>query len=91
MLQTEDLLTLTELAKRVPGRPHSSTLWRWARRGVKSRCGGRVRLEHMRAGARVLSSWDAFCRFAEALAEADAAHFSQPDDRPIAEPEAVPA
>ncbi len=30
-----DALSLSEAAKAIPGRPHVSTLWRWATRGVR--------------------------------------------------------
>ena len=32
-----DYLTLSQAAKTLPGRPHVSTLWRWATRGVRDR------------------------------------------------------
>lgn len=91
MMHMDNLLTLTELAKRTPGRPHASSLWRWCRKGVKSRAGQQIQLEHVRIGARVFSSAQALERFGQRLAQADAAHFGQPDDRLIAETEAVPA
>ena len=86
MLPMEDLATLTELAKGLPGRPHSSTVWRWCRKGVKSRSGDRIQLEHVRIGARVFSSPQAVEQFGRRLADADASHFSQPDDRNIHSP-----
>jgi Protein of unknown function (DUF1580) len=64
----EQLMTLTELAKRTPGRPHSSTLWRWCRRGVNG-----VRLEYRKVGRRIFSSAQAMDRFTRAAAEAEPA------------------
>ena len=76
---TPNLLTLTEAAHRLPTRPNVSTVWRWCRKGVLSRAGGRVRLEHVRLGGRVLVPADALMRFGRELAEADAEHFDTPD------------
>jgi hypothetical protein len=30
-----ELITLTQLARRLPNRPHLSTVWRWTRRGIR--------------------------------------------------------
>ena len=49
------LITLTEAAKITPGRPSTNCLWRWCRRGVLSRGGERVRLEHGESEARYLA------------------------------------
>ncbi len=69
-LQAEQLLSLTDAAKALPPidgtRPHSSTVWRWCRRGLKG-----VRLEHVRLGHRVCTSLDALARFSQRLAETD--------------------
>ena len=75
-----NLLTLTEAARRLPTRPNVSTIWRWCRKGVLSRAGQRVRLEHVRMGGRVLVPADALMRFGKELAEADAAHFDPDGD-----------
>ena len=73
-------LTLAQAAHRCPGEPHPSALWRWARRGLKSRSGRRVRLGHVRAGRGIFTTlaW-LDCFFAE-LAEADLPHFREHDD-----------
>ncbi len=55
-IQTEQLLTLAEAAKRLPTRPHVSTIWRWAATGG---------LETVRLGGRVYTSIEAIERFAE--------------------------
>lgn len=49
-------LTLAQAAKLAPGRPSSCAVWRWARRGVKSRSGRRVRLKHIRVGRRLFTT-----------------------------------
>ena len=46
MDETPKYITLTEAAKVAPGRPSTSCLWRWCRKGVISRNGERVRLKH---------------------------------------------
>ena len=46
-------LSLAEAAAASPGRPHLATVWRWCRKGIKTRAGVRVKLEHIRAGAKL--------------------------------------
>ena len=46
---TGEYINLTEAAKRSPGRPHSASIWRWMRKGVLSRSGERITLDHIRA------------------------------------------
>ena len=68
MLHDEQVLTFSEAASRLPrfhGRKvHTSTLWRWARKGVKG-----VRLETRRLGGRFVTSLEALERFSKKLAE----------------------
>lgn len=52
------LITLTEAAKITPGRPSTNCLWRWCRRGVLSRGGERIRLEHRRIGGKIFTALD---------------------------------
>jgi hypothetical protein len=33
----QNALSINEIAKLVPGRPHTATIWRWITRGVKGR------------------------------------------------------
>ena len=67
MLLSEKIFTFAEAAKHLPRidgrRPHTSTVWRWARRGI-----GGVRLECLRVGGRYVTSAEALERFAEQLA-----------------------
>ena len=69
-IENETVLSLVDAARHVPavaGRtPHTSTLWRWCRRGVRG-----VRLEYIRIGRRICTSQEALARFFKALAEAD--------------------
>ena len=73
--KVENGLTLAEAARLVPGQPHPSCLWRWARYGIKARGGERVRLEHSRFGGRVFTSREALETFGRTLAERDAEYF----------------
>jgi Protein of unknown function (DUF1580) len=72
---TTDYITMTEAAKCSPGRPHISTIWRWARKGVKARNGSRINLEHIRAGGRLFTTEASLERFFKAVAEADQGYF----------------
>lgn len=69
-LLTESTLSLSQAACELPklgGRKlHASSLWRWARKGVRG-----VKLEYVRLGGRILTSREALARFAQRLAEAD--------------------
>lgn len=73
MDKTEPLITLAEARRLLPTRPDISTLWRWARKGVKG-----VRLEYLRVGAKIVTSEAALRRFGAALAATD----DNPDPRP---------
>jgi len=75
-------LTLSEAATRCPRRVHMSTMWRWARRGVRARNGQRVHLEHVRIGGRVMVEETALGEFFRALAQADIAGFDAESDAP---------
>ena len=68
MLATEKCFPFDEVVERLPrfgGRSiHPSTLWRWARHGVRGH-----RLETRRLGARLVTSLEAIDRFTLVLAE----------------------
>ena len=55
---SEDLLSLPAAAGEFPGRPHCSTVWRYATRGI----GGNT-LETIRVGGKVFTSREACRRF----------------------------
>lgn len=67
-MESEDLLSLAEAAKILPGRPHVSTLWRWATPGVGP---DRTRLETISIGGRRFTSRQALARFVLALSGRD--------------------
>lgn len=75
----ERLLSLSEASRLIPlhgGRhPHTSTLWRWCRRGLKG-----TRLEYVRGGRAILTSEEAVGRFLNRLAEMDDLDFT-PDEQ----------
>lgn len=73
--QSDPYITLAEATKLAPGRPSANAVWRWARKGVKSRAGPRVYLRHIRAGGRILTTAAWVEQFAHDLAAADAEHF----------------
>lgn len=74
-----DYLTLTEAARTLPNNPHPASVWRWCRKGVASRCGRRVKLNHIRLGGKLYVTDEDLQRFGQELAEADAEHFDEAD------------
>jgi hypothetical protein len=71
----EDLLTLSQAAKVAPGRPSSNCVWRWCRRGLSSRAGERVYLQHVRVGGKIYTRTQWLDQFWRTLADADVQHF----------------
>ena len=72
----EELLTLSEAAALLPGRPSIPTIWRWRIRGVKGR-----RLESVAIGGKVFTSREALARFARHLGGSDAPIIRSPHQR----------
>ena len=72
----ENLLSLAEAAKKIPNRPSNSAIWRWCRKGLRSRSGQLIRLKHVRVGGRIYTSEPYVTDFFHAVAEADIAYFS---------------
>lgn len=77
------LLTISEAANECPRRTSATSIWRWARKGLKARTGERVHLRHVRVGGMVMIPRDALGEFFQSLADADAEHF---DRRPTLTP-----
>jgi len=69
-LQHESIVSFAEAARFLPQisgkRLHTSTIWRWARRGLRG-----VTLEHAWLGGRVFTSKEALTRFVNKLADAE--------------------
>ena len=78
-MTTDRLISLSEAAKITPGRPHTATLTRWCRPGIKARTGERVRLRHWRVGRKIFTTAEALEEFFERTAEADLPHFENRD------------
>jgi len=79
-LPSSELISLGEAAKHSPGRPSANCVWRWCRKGVRARCGQRVRLRHVRVGGKIFTSARWVDEFGQQVAEADAAYFANCDD-----------
>ena len=52
----KDLITLAEAARIAPARPSTNCVWRWCRKGVLSRGGERIRLQHQRVGGIIFTT-----------------------------------
>ena len=80
MLNDEHICTFAQATRVLPEvngrRPHPSTIWRWARKGVFG-----IKLETRRIGGRFVTSREALERFARRLAEVDAAERPEPTDQ----------
>ena len=78
-----DLLSLEQAKHYVPGdrKPGYLTMWRWARKGLMPKGGGRrIRLRHVRMGCNLFTKEKWMLEFAERLAEADAQHFEDENE-----------
>ena len=82
----EEHITLSQAARLAPGRPSSNCVWRWCREGVKAASGTRVRLKHVRFGARIYTTRQWLSDFGLALAEADTAYFDRGEQAPVPDP-----
>lgn len=71
----EKHISLAEVARIAPGRPSTNCVWRWCRRGVKSRTGERIRLQHVRMGGMIYTTARWLEEFGQELADADAKYF----------------
>ncbi len=70
-MMPDDYLSLTDVAKVTPGRPSTNCVWRWCRRGVLSRSGERIRLQHVRMGGMIYTTHAWLEKFGHLLAAAD--------------------
>lgn len=70
MEELSDLIPLTTAANICPHRPHPSTVWRWALKGVAAPDGSRIRLRHARVGRRAFTTRQWLLDFFKAAAEA---------------------
>ncbi len=72
VVSNEEMLSLSQAAKLLPGRPHAASLWRWSRLGVTTHSGQRVRLRVGRLGRRLFTKIEWLEEFARQCAELDA-------------------
>jgi hypothetical protein len=75
MVQKQKYITLAQAAQISPGRPSANAVWRWCRKGLRSRGGRRIRLEHVRIGGRIFTTELWVHEFGRRLAEADTEYF----------------
>jgi len=64
-LLVEDMISLAEAARRLPGKPHPATISRWQRHGLKGK-----KLETVVVGGRRYTSVEALSRFIDATTRA---------------------
>jgi hypothetical protein len=64
-INREQLLTFTQAAKLLPGRPNVATLWRWRTAGCRG-----VKLETVLVGGKRYTSQEALQRFVDATTAA---------------------
>ena len=84
MPNADEYISLGEAAKLAPGRPSACAVWRWCRKGIKSRSGQRIKLNHVRAGGKIFTTKAALDTFSQAVTEADQEHFDQvPNTLPV--------
>ena len=75
-------LSLAQAAQMAPANPSPNTVWRWCRKGVKSRAGHRVHLVHVRVGGKLFVEQPALDQFFKALSDADAEYFADEEVSP---------
>lgn len=75
MNKDKNYISLLQAAALAPSRPSISAIWRWARKGVKTRSGRIVKLAHIRSGRAIFTTKEDLERFFHELAEGDASHF----------------
>jgi len=72
-----EYLTLPQAAKACPSRTHESALYRWIVKGVLSRSGARIKLEHLRVGRKMFTTREWLFTFFRELAAANVAYAEQ--------------
>jgi len=70
-----EFITLTQAANASPGRPSTNCVWRWCRKGVKSRNGQTLRLQHVRMGGKMFTKHAWLEEFGRQLTAADQEYF----------------
>src|SRR5262249_4955665 len=62
-LDGEELVSIQAAARKAPGGPCATTVWRWAKKGVPDGTGGRLKLEAVWVGGLLRTSHEAVLRF----------------------------
>jgi len=75
-----DHISLNEAVRIAPGDVSPNCLRRWCRRGVLSRSGGRIKLQHVRVVGKLFTTAKWIDEFGKRLAEADAGYFDRIED-----------
>ena len=83
---TEQYIRLAQAAQIAPGRPSANCVWRWCRKGVLSRSGERIRLQHVRIGGKIFTTSAWIDDFGKRLAEADTEYFELDEQTIVALP-----
>lgn len=84
----QEPISLINAARIAPGDVSPNCIWRWCRRGVLSRSGERIKLQHVRIGGKLFTKAKWIEEFGERLAEADAEYFDRAD---VPDPMPAPA
>lgn len=71
LVNRQEYLTFAQASRRCHFRPSISTIWRWARKGLKARSGRLIRLRHLRMGRRLVTTPQWLDEFFDHLAQAD--------------------
>jgi len=79
-LETQDLLSITQAASRIPGRPHVATVHRWVHSGLQG-----VRLDSWKVGGKRFTSIEAIERFIAATTALSNGDSLQPRTRRVQE------
>lgn len=77
MHEFQNLITLTQAAKLLPGRPSVNCVWRWCRKGLLSRNLEHIHLKHVRMGGKIYTRREWLAEFGQAIANADTAYYDQ--------------
>jgi len=71
----KNLITLSKAANMCPIKTTRQSVWRWCRKGLVSKSGERVYLEHYRLGREILTTEENLIQFMENTADADKPYF----------------
>ena len=73
----QDYISLAQASKLCPGRLSIQSIWRWCRKGIKSKSGERIHLEHYRVGGKLYTTENDLQNFFKNVTESDKLHFQK--------------